>query len=853
WEPSGHDTPDSAGHVHHIKNNANDTTTPSFPVNEDNFVGFGTPVEGAAVHPVQPVAKQTGAAVGDLLKTPGKPRRPRAPKAVLLNTAGENDSLAQEVDPITAAIDAVLANASALSTVVEKPKKMKRARKRDQDGNEAANEEVPSMIMAITGRRGRPPNPDKEKPRPVIGLKGGQARRPGRPPKFNAVDLLSKVDAKLLKRLEAKGKRMSAQRRLEERKRQQLIAEELKKPTEDMCLTDHKPFYPAGRSAWSGRQPRRSPGPSYKAGGGSTSRSRPAILLPSILKTVLARRTGRSEEELCFEERRRSSRVAEEENFSLEESGLVLERGSRRARKEEPKLSDSESPTTASIPELERQVDKLTKIASVEDDPLPGTASLMSTQRGRGRPRKIKPEVELHLRTAKIRRRRRSSIKSVGEEGPGSPNSGLLDLTQAAFKSWLSQSQDVMSNGTCSAAGDAPEGNRPEESIKEMAEKQGQWFNLLPKQPCDDNSLTEPQTATSPSSPPKLLPQVLSALPALAAPIMQPLPASIAPPPAAPVTPGRPGRRRRRGSRGSSPARRGPRGAAAKRRGRPPNAVFQELEQQYFTQLVVKPIPAYPIFELKTEDKDVLLEALQQPWQVQDKAMEVDVSALQWVEDLEQRVIAADLHLKAPPQGALNDAESTTETPVTEFQYYEHDVDPRDDWIVRTKKEWSGLPRIATHPLDLAVLRLANLERNIERRYLKEPLGVFDSKMEGELQDPSKKRTRVKKRRYEEDSSEDETTRRRSGGMTTRHKETPTPSSSTRYSGEGAGSKRRRMTTRNQPDLTFCEIILMEMEAHADAWPFLEPVNPRLVPGYRRIIKNPMDFLTMRERLLQGA
>lgn len=399
-------------------------------------------------------------------------------------------------------------------------------------------------------------------------------------------------------------------------------------------------------------------------------------------------------------------------------------------------------------------------------------------------------------------------------------------------------------------------------------------------------------------------------------------------------------------------------------------------------EMCTKPIND-PLFELKSEDKDVLLEALQQPWQVQEKAMEVDVSALQWVEDLEQRVIAADLHLKAPPQGALNEAESNTETPVTEFQpytipdpdstrsdlqYYEHDVDPRDDWIVRTKKEWSGLPRIATHPLDLAVLRLANLERNIERRYLKEPLwnpsevmrlapltptpgeeislDVFSleseitsrlrtwrqaldrcrsapqlclcvlqlekaiawersvtkvtcqvcrkgdndeclllcdgcdrgchmyclkpkitqvpegdwfcptcvPKMEGESQGSSKKRTRVKKRRYEEDSSEDETTRRRSGGgMATRHKETPAPSSSTRYSAEGGGSKRRRMTTRNQPDLTFCEIILMEMEAHADAWPFLEPVNPRLVPGYRRIIKNPMDFLTMRERLLQGA
>lgn len=72
-----------------------------------------------------------------------------------------------------------------------------------------ANEEVPSMIMAITGRRGRPPNPDKEKPRRVRGLKGGQARRPGRPPKPKMIDLLSKVDAKLLKQLEAKGEWMS--------------------------------------------------------------------------------------------------------------------------------------------------------------------------------------------------------------------------------------------------------------------------------------------------------------------------------------------------------------------------------------------------------------------------------------------------------------------------------------------------------------------------------------------------------------------------------------------------------------------------------------------------------------------
>ncbi|KAL0158749.1 hypothetical protein M9458_046825, partial [Cirrhinus mrigala] len=49
-----------------------------------------------------------------------------------------------------------------------------------------------------------------------------------------------------------------------------------------------------------------------------------------------------------------------------------------------------------------------------------------------------------------------------------------------------------------------------------------------------------------------------------------------------------------------------------------------------------------------------------------------------------------------------------------DLQYYEHEIDPKDDWMVKTKKE--------CNPLDLAVLRLTNLERNIERRYLKEPL-----------------------------------------------------------------------------------------------------------------------------------
>ncbi|XP_077404802.1 bromodomain adjacent to zinc finger domain protein 2A [Vanacampus margaritifer] len=1603
WPSVGHHTPDSDA-ISKTSTAIEILTPPSFKMRDENFIAFSTPAQRPAVHPLQPVTDQVLSTTGGCLKSPGRPCKPQSPKALWISkSAPEEDKRkprsrtpkvekikpekgankeegpkgrkrkaslrpdqikgkleecdqtpppSEEIDSITAAIDAVLANMSAISSPFEKPKK-KRMRKQvhnekelsalnvnagpaasdaEDNGEESstldkgertrrrvateqqvqfpllhgwkreirvkkmndrmkgetwyyapcgrrmkqfpevikylkkhqggvvsrehfsfsprmpvgdfyeerespegvkwcllANEEIPSMIMAITGKRGRPPNPDKEKPSRVGGPKAGRARRPGRPPKPKMIDFLSKVDAKLLKRLEnkealteeekekiikikkkmkrkarirrredaknkktredkkrakqetkslevkaepqdlappqttelapqsvdepkkpgrrrsvkvevpppiqqtdeeriAQGKRVlsargkakalakaqaeaeaaaraalaakktaerreQTQKRLEERKRQQLILEELRKPTEDMCLTDHKPLpellrvpgvilsgtafahclavveflhgygklvgfnvpkdTPSLATLQEGlldmgesqgeiqdlliklmEAALRDPGlPSYyqsvKILGDklvelhltrstvsevlrifleshgyetevcNTLRTKSFHALPPEtkaavlgfvveelngsnivtsdidntlenmgtyrknkwiiegklrkLKAALARRTGRSEEELCLEERRRSARVAEEENLGLEES---VEKSNRRGRKEEPKMSDSESPTNASVHELERQIDKLTKrqaffrkkllqsshsmraimlgqdryrrryfalphlggvlvegpeelltsgdvvIAEVpvtflkkepkteevpvattpphptssspapetpqvqtlspEDDSLPGTASLMSSQKGRGRPRKIKPEVELHLRTAKIRRPRRSSTRSVGEDGPGSPVATCTqDLSQSAFLNWLSQSRHAVSNDDY--ADEPLEGSQTEEGVKEEAENQGQCFT----QPSDGNSLSEPPV---PSTPPTLdapliqsdvlmtsIGEVPSDLDTPAAPeeapvttqtssipdCMPSLPtplASAQSPPATrtPPTRARPGRRRRRGSRGSSPARRGPRGSAAKGRGRTATSAFQDLEQQYFIQLVVKPIPASmvrgwwwikdpeelfstlqalhprgirekvlhkhlakhmesltelctkgisdPMFEIKEEKKEGLLEVLQKPWQVQEKAMGTDNSALRWVEDLEQRVIAADLHLKAPPpQSIVNDAESNTEAPAVEFQpytiperdstradlqYYEHDTDPRDDWIVRTKKEWSGLPRIATHPLDLAVLRLANLERNIERRYLKEPLwnpsevmrlapltptpgeeqpmdvisleseitsrlrtwrqaldrcrsapqlclcllqlekaiawersvtkvtcqicrkGDNDDCLllcdgcdkgchmyclrpkitqvpegdwfcptcvakEESMSPHSKKRTRVKKKRYEENSSDDDTTRR-SSGMATRHKEVVTASpvagpSSSRHSGEGAAAKRRRMTTRNQPDLTFCEIILMEMESHGDAWPFLEPVNPRLVPGYRRIVKNPMDFLTMRERLLQGG
>uniref|UniRef100_A0A669BL35 Bromodomain adjacent to zinc finger domain 2B n=1 Tax=Oreochromis niloticus TaxID=8128 RepID=A0A669BL35_ORENI len=46
-----------------------------------------------------------------------------------------------------------------------------------------------------------------------------------------------------------------------------------------------------------------------------------------------------------------------------------------------------------------------------------------------------------------------------------------------------------------------------------------------------------------------------------------------------------------------------------------------------------------------------------------------------------------------------------------------------------------------------------------------------------------------------------------------------------------------------------CRVLLAELEAHQDAWPFLTPVNHRAVPGYRKVIKKPMDFSTIKEKL----
>lgn len=88
WEPRGHDAPDSAGRIS-MKTTVYETMTPpSFKMRDENFIAFSTPAEGPAVHPLQPVTDQIVSAAGGHLKSPGKPRKPRAPKATWTKTPG---------------------------------------------------------------------------------------------------------------------------------------------------------------------------------------------------------------------------------------------------------------------------------------------------------------------------------------------------------------------------------------------------------------------------------------------------------------------------------------------------------------------------------------------------------------------------------------------------------------------------------------------------------------------------------------------------------------------------------------------------------------------------------------------
>lgn len=834
------------------------------------------------------------------------------------------------------------------------------------------------------------------------------------------------------------------------------------------------------------------------------------------LKTALAKRTGRTEVEMQgLEEglgRRRSSRIMEEtsgmEEEEEEESTAAVH--GRRGRR------DGEIDVAASsIPELERQIEKLNKrqlffrkkllhssqmlrafslgqdryrrsywvlpyLAGIfvegtegslvpedtikqETDslkgaspsaPSPGSGSVKrelagsstsasSPARARGRPRKTKPESmqprhlkppvscqaseepQVHLQPETqpypaLQAYAQPQLQSqpLTHNGFLEPEGSLLslgqsqhDLSQSAFLSWLSQTQNhgsllsssVLTPDSSPGKLDPTTSQPLEEPESEEAESspdcQASWCNFSAQMLCNAAPTPPPAVSEDQSTP---SPQ----LPISSKPVNRPSAASPCSPVQRSSTP-LPGvaPKRRTGDPGETPQ--SPKGLAQpKRRGRPPSKFFKQVEQRYLNQLTAQPVPPemcsgwwwirdpetldatlkalHPrgirekaLHKHLTKHRDFLKEVCLRPltdsifeprqlpafqegvmsWSPREKTYETDLAVLQGVEELEQRVVLSDLQIRG---WTCPSADSVRE----DLAYCEHLPDSQEDIPWRGRgREGIAPQRKSTNPLDLAVMRLAALEQNVERRYLREPLwpahevvlekallstpsaapqgtaaeisyeitprirawrqtlercrsaaqvclclgqlersiaweksvnkvtclvcrkGDNDEflllcdgcdrgchiychrpkmetvpegdwfcavclaqQVEGEFaQKPGfPKRGQKRKSTYMLTFPEGDGRQRR---VLSRGRESP---AAPRYPEEGLSPAKRRRRNHHS-DLTFCEIILMEMESHDAAWPFLEPVNPRLVSGYRRIIKNPMDFSTMRERLLRGG
>ncbi|XP_053540620.1 bromodomain adjacent to zinc finger domain protein 2B isoform X13 [Ictalurus punctatus] len=351
------------------------------------------------------------------------------------------------------------------------------------------------------------------------------------------------------------------------------------------------------------------------------------------------------------------------------------------------------------------------------------------------------------------------------------------------------------------------------------------------------------------------------------------------------------------------------------------------------------------------DEGQVSVETLQE-WCVEEQAMETDIALLQQVEELERRVTSASLQVKGwmhpEPQSERED-----------LLYYEHKPLPKACPGAESQEERSsekGLRRQPSNPLDIAVMRLAELERHIERRGEEEiapgmkvwrkalsevrnssqlamclqqlqksiawersimkvycqicrkgdnedllllcdgcdkgchtychkpkinaiPEGDWYcpaciSKASNQSPKNKKPQSRVqssgggkkssetaKKNKKQQEACEEEEAGGSSNTSNSSPKKTATASSQAKKSSpapptakpESPACVKRAKTARdNNRDLGLCRILLAELERHQDAWPFLTPVNLKSVPGYRKVIKKPMDFSTIREKLVSS-
>ncbi|XP_045415206.1 bromodomain adjacent to zinc finger domain protein 2B isoform X10 [Lemur catta] len=364
----------------------------------------------------------------------------------------------------------------------------------------------------------------------------------------------------------------------------------------------------------------------------------------------------------------------------------------------------------------------------------------------------------------------------------------------------------------------------------------------------------------------------------------------------------------------------------------------------YITQACIKNKDV-AIIELNENEENQVTRDIVENWSVEEQAMEVDLSILQQVEDLERRVASASLQVK----GWMCPEPASEREDLVYFEHKsftklckEHD----GEFTGEEESSAHALERKSDNPLDIAVTRLADLERNIERRieediapglrvwrralsearsaaqvalciqqlqksiaweksimkvycqicrkgdneellllcdgcdkgchtYCHRPkitaipdgdwfcpaciakasgqtLKVKKLHVKGKKTNESKKGKKVTLTGETEDEDSASTSSSLKRGNKDLKKRKMEENTSINLSKQESFTSVKKPKRDDSKDLTLCSMILTEMETHEDAWPFLLPVNLKLVPGYKKVIKKPMDFSTIREKLSSG-
>ncbi|XP_064517858.1 bromodomain adjacent to zinc finger domain protein 2B isoform X10 [Pseudopipra pipra] len=367
-----------------------------------------------------------------------------------------------------------------------------------------------------------------------------------------------------------------------------------------------------------------------------------------------------------------------------------------------------------------------------------------------------------------------------------------------------------------------------------------------------------------------------------------------------------------------------------------------QKHMDYITLACIKNKDVAIIDTNENEDNQVTRDVVEN-WSVEEQAMEMDLTILQQVEDLERRVASASLQVKGwlcpEPASERDDLVYRDHKSITRL-HKKHD----GDCAGGGEGSASSVERRSDNPLDIAVTRLADLERNIERRteediapglrvwrralsearsaaqvalciqQLQKSIAWEKSIMkvycqicrkgdneellllcdgcdkgchtychrpkistipDGDWFCPaciakaSGQTLKIKKLQIKGKKSNEQKRSRKLAGET-EDEDSATTSASLKKG--KTDPKKRKMdenvsvsqlkqencTAVKKPkrddskDLAVCSMILSELETHEDAWPFLLPVNLKLVPGYKKVIKKPMDFSTIRDKLSSG-